>query len=83
MTDLVKIVDCLAYQPKDRLDLIELSEKFNTDADFLKNKTGFLKVARKSPEQTASDLAEKAVLLEIFWRLSKNRSCSSESRRPY
>jgi 3-oxoacyl-[acyl-carrier-protein] synthase III len=63
MTDLVKIVDCLAYQPKDRLDLIELSEKFNTDADFLKNKTGFLKVARKSPEQTASDLAEKAVLL--------------------
>ncbi len=61
MTSRVRIVDCVAHVPAGRLDLLEMAERFDTDAKFLRQKTGYTAVARMDASETASGLAEAAV----------------------
>jgi 3-oxoacyl-[acyl-carrier-protein] synthase III len=62
MTNPIKIIDFAVYTPETSLDLMTLAEKFDLSEDFLTTKTGFTSVARKNDEETASSMAEKAVL---------------------
>lgn len=61
MTGEVGICDVTAYVPENRLDLAAAASDFDTDEDFLRSKTGYLKVARKARDEDTSDMAAQAV----------------------
>lgn len=61
LTQPVGIRAVAAYVPEGRLDLLDVAQGLDATADFLRSKTGYLRVARRMPEEDTSDLAVRAV----------------------
>jgi 3-oxoacyl-[acyl-carrier-protein] synthase-3 len=61
MTFEVGVRAIAAYVPEGRLDLLGAARSFDVNEEFLRNKTGYLRVARKRPEEETSDLAVAAI----------------------
>jgi len=59
-TSSINIVAIGSYIPDTMIDNLERAESFNRDQDFVTEKLGFLKLARKSPQEETSDLCVKA-----------------------
>jgi len=57
---MIGITSIGCYIPEKTLSNLELLEKFETDENFITNKIGVVKRARKEPEEKASDLCVKA-----------------------
>lgn len=61
MTAEVGMRGIAAYVPDERHDLVADAGRYGVAPEFLERKTGFLRVARKAPDQECSDLAVAAL----------------------
>ena len=57
----IGILSIHSYIPEERLDAIELSSGFALDKDFIRNKTGFEMLSRRSSGEETSHLAERVI----------------------
>lgn len=69
----IGICGVASYVPENRLDLLEAARGFDVSEDFLRSKTGYLRVARKKLKEETSDLAVNAVgkLMEQYTGLAQ------------
>ena len=53
---MIGICDVAYYIPNEKVNNVELKEKYQVSEEFIVNKTGFTAVARKSADSSTSDL---------------------------